>query len=295
MIPILEEISQTRSTKFFGPAKVLDLNNEGTFALLGLEIAGEKIETWGRIVMSFSQKISFGDTVLAAGEHINEVYIIGIINSLYADQLIKAGDGTSVTLDKTQNAEKIRVFSKQNELIFEYDSSSGKSRINIHSGDLEFVTGKGNISFISEGNIRFKGKQSIELESSNGIKMTVRSFIDKMQSTISLDRIKIKLGSSNLKIASKRADIYIKNSKYIGSNFSATLKQIKFIAGKMESITNDIISKTKNVYNTADELIQIKAGRIRTLVKSALHIKSKNAYLKSEEDFKINAEKIHLG
>lgn len=294
MIPILEEISQIRSTKFFGPAKVLDLNNEGTLALLGLEILGEKIETWGRIMMSFSQKISFGDTVLAAGEQINEIYIIGIINSLSV-QSIKARDGTFVTLDKTQNAEKIQVFSKQNELIFEYDSCSGKSRLNIHSGDLEFVTGKGDISFISEGNIRFKGKQSIELESSNGIKMTVRSFIDKMQSTISLDRIKIKLGSSNLKIASKRADIYIKDSKYIGSNFSATLKQIRFIAGKIESITNDIICKTKNVYNTADELIQIKAGRIRTLVKSALHIKSKNAYLKSEEDFKINAEKIHLG
>ncbi|MGE5811869.1 MAG: DUF3540 domain-containing protein [Ignavibacteria bacterium] len=294
MIPILEEISQIRSTKFLGPAKVLDLNNEGTLALLGLEILGEKIETWGRIMMSFSQKISFGDTVLAAGEQINEIYIIGIINSL-SGQPIKARDGTFVTLDKTQNAEKIQVFSKQNELIFEYDSCSGKSRINIHSGDLEFVTGKGDISFISEGNIRFKGKQSIELESSNGIKMTVRSFIDKMQSTISLDRIKIKLGSSNLKIASKRADIYIKDSKYIGSNFSATLKQIRFIAGKIESITNDIICKTKNVYNTADELIQIKAGRIRTLVKSALHIKSKNAYLKSEEDFKINAEKIHLG
>jgi hypothetical protein len=49
------------------------------------------------------------------------------------------------------------------------------------------------------------------------------------------------------------------------------------------------------MYNTVEQLSQLKTGRMRTLVKSTFHLKAKNSMLKSEEDFKVRAEKIHLG
>ena len=39
----------------------------------------------------------------------------------------------------------------------------------------------------------------------------------------------------------------------------------------------------------------LRTGRLRTLVDSTFHFKARKAFLKSEQDFKIKAEKIDLG
>ncbi len=296
MVSIFEDIPVKQLARYFGPAIVLDLNKEGTQALLGFEKGEEKIEAWGKIMLSFSQNLSFGDVVLAVGEEINEIYILGLLKSSASptETRLTTADGSYAFIKKNNSEEKILINSRDGETIFEYDSLSGKSRLNVRSGNLEFAS-NGNISFFSEGNINFKSKQFIEMESSHGIRISLKDVIGKILSSISLNPRKIKMNSPGLNIASQKAEIQIENSRFIGSNFSATLKNIKVAAGRVESITNDIISRAKNVYNDVEELIQVKAGRIRTLVKSTLHIKSKNSYLRSEEDFKVNAEKIHLG
>ncbi len=161
-------------------------------------------------------------------------------------------------------------------------------------GDLEFAS-KGNINFSSEGNINLKSRQLVQIESENGIRISVKNLIDRIQSSIFMDKIKTKLSSPNLNIISKQADLEIDFSKYIGTNFSLVMKHTRLIADKFENIANDIITRAKNVYKTVKELTQLKTGRLRTLVSSTIHVKSKNSYQYSEEDFKVNAEKIHLG
>ena len=46
---------------------------------------------------------------------------------------------------------------------------------------------------------------------------------------------------------------------------------------------------------TLDGAAQLTAGRVRSLIEGAYQLRSKEAFLKSEEDFKIDGEKIHLG
>jgi len=296
MISIVEYFPVKKITSYFGPARVLDLNKERTQALLGLEKGEEKIETWGKIMSSLLQNLSFGDIVLAAGEDVNEIYILGLLKSSVSrtEERLTTADGTYALIMKSNSEEKILINSKNGETIFEYDPAAAKSRINLQPGDIEF-TANGNISFISEGNINFISKQFIEMESRHGIRIFLKDVIGKILSSVSLNHRKIKMSSPDFDIISQKAMIHIEDIKYIGNNFSAVIKKVKLVAGKVESITNEIISRAKNVYNDVDELIQLKAGRVRTLVKSTLHIRSKNSYLRSEEDFKVNAEKIHLG
>ena len=56
-----------------------------------------------------------------------------------------------------------------------------------------------------------------------------------------------------------------------------------------------VIAKARNIYQTVEELSQVRAGRMRTIVAKTFHFKSKKAFVKAEEDYKIKAEKIHLG
>lgn len=299
MHKISEDKSIMQNTKYFGPATVLDINGDEGLILLNIETIEKDFKTWGRVAVPHPHTIMTGESVLVAGEDINAVYIIGILNSKPANQSNKMrltlNNGAYASVNKTPEAEKFQLCSKSGEMIFEYDPSTGKGLINVQSGDLDVATKQGDINFISERNICFRSKQSINLESQHGIRMATKNAIGQDISSMSLRSMKMNLSSPEIGITAQRGAIQIEDSKYIGNKFSATFKHGKLIIGRLESIANDIISKARNVYRTVDELTQLRTGRMRTLVKSTLHIKAKKSYLKAEDDFKINADKIHLG
>ncbi len=127
MFSISEEIPINCLVKYFGPAKVLDKSRDGKCLLLGLEKDGDKIQTWGKIMISSSTNFSFGDIVLAAGDDINRIYVLGLIESpSNAENKLIAANGAYASIKKNNSEEKILVHSPRGNLIFEYDSISGK-------------------------------------------------------------------------------------------------------------------------------------------------------------------------
>ena len=299
MYSIDEETPVMQLSKYFGPAKVLSFDKNYKTAVIEIQTEEGEFKTLGKSAITNSSILVKDDIVLAAGDDTNNLYIIGIlshsnINNAVVYKLV-SNNGAYSIVNQNDNEEKIQVFDKNSDLIFEYDPYAGKSRVNIKSGDLEFITHDGNINFISGKGINFKSKHSIIIESFTNIQASVMNTINKVVSSLTFNQQKIKMSSPELNITVQRTDLKTVEMKYIGDKFSAVVKYGRLTAGKLETLSNDIICKAKNVYNTIDELVQLKAGRIRTLVKSTLHIKAKNSYLKSEQDFKINGEKIHLG
>ena len=299
MPAIYQLTSLMQETKYLGPATVLDVNEDEGQVLLQIEAIEKDFKTWGRLAIQHPDKIIIGETVLVVGEDINAFYVIGVLNSKPAYQSSKKritmSNGAYAAVSESSGSEIFQLHAKSGEMVFEYNPETGKSSVNVQTGDLEIATKKGNIDFISEQNICFKSKQSIELESSYGIRMATKNAVGQEEASMSLRSRKIKLSSPELGVTAQRGAIHIEDSTYIGNKFSATFKHGKLIIGKLEIIANDIISKARNVYQTVDELSQLKTGRMRTLVKSTFHMKAKKSYLKADDDFKINADKIHLG
>ena len=60
-------------------------------------------------------------------------------------------------------------------------------------------------------------------------------------------------------------------------------------------VVETLIERASNSYRTVEELSQVTAGRMRALVSGLYQVRSKTANLRSEEVFKIDGEKIHLG
>lgn len=69
----------------------------------------------------------------------------------------------------------------------------------------------------------------------------------------------------------------------------------RWIVDRMETLAGTLVEKARNSYRTVEQLAQLRTGRMRTLVNQTFQFKSRKAFLKSEEDFKIKGEKIHLG
>lgn len=72
-------------------------------------------------------------------------------------------------------------------------------------------------------------------------------------------------------------------------------RKISFVAHRLETLAETVVSKAKNVYRTVEELTQLQTGRLRMLVKGSCHLKARDAFLKAEQDFKVDGDQIHLG
>ncbi len=287
MESLFQEPNFLQISKYFGPADVLSYDEEEKTAAIKIKASGEEYNTLGKLAIPNCCILLKGDIVLAAGNDINNLFIIGIVERIKNEE-------TAIE-NITLSDKPAQIFSSRGELLFKHDPKTRNSSINVESGNLEFISQNGDINFVSGKNINFKSSQSVIVESLKGIRLSIVNIIGKSLSNISFNPKKINMESSELEFTSKLSNIKSEEMNYIGKRFSGTLKQSKIIVGKLETIANDIFCKTKNMFNTIEETSQIRANRMRTFIKDTLHIKAKNSYLKSEKDFKINGDKIHLG
>ena len=285
-------------TRYLGPARVLEVDDTGRRVRLRLTGYPQEGDTWARIAISGHHALKRDDLALVVGEELTDLYLIGILNGETAlngsERKIALSGGTQAQAAGPPEQQTLKVFSAKRELLFEYDEKNSTARVNMEAGNIEFVTRNGNIIFASGREILFHGK-SIGLTSMRGICLGVMDTLGKLRSAITLQPGSTKLTGPEVGIDAQRGKFKIGESKYEGEKFSGKIEDAKLVMNRFETVAQTVIEKVKNVYKTVEQLSQLKTGRMRTLVESTLHLKSKTAFIKSEEDFKVRAQKIHLG
>lgn len=96
-------------------------------------------------------------------------------------------------------------------------------------------------------------------------------------------------------MSAERGNIQIAEAALTGSRFLANFREGKLIVNRFESAFQTLTEKARNAFRTVEQLTQLRAARIRTLVESTYFFRARKAFIKSEEDYKIRAGKIHLG
>ena len=211
---------------------------------------------------------------------------------------INAKNGAWATLTEEDGAERLQVFSATNELVFEFDPEKGITRVIIPTGDLELVTQNGGIKLDAAKDVSISGENvdiSANAQLSLNVIDTTKALLRPIGSTLRLLPEKLKLGSQQLELAAQQARIDVQELRYRGERFDGIIEQSLLVAEKVETVAKSLIQKSENFYSTVKKLSQYRSGRVRQLVEGTLHVKSKKALHKTEEDFKVRAEKIHLG
>ena len=300
MMNITELYPKKMSSNYIGPAKVIGPGEKEGIVRLLLTTHLEESEASARITAPLIDSLEEGDEVLVAGENYSDMYVIGLLTSnknhkkkLGAEKLV-ISNGAYAMVDETSESPALKLFSRRNELLIEYDPESEKTRINIDSGNLEFMTQNGDIVFNSANNIQLNG-QNIELAGRSGIRLGVIGTLGQFVSSISLRSCITSLDSARLAITARQGEFQLKETRFVSSKFLGKIEDSQLIVGKLSTIAGSITEKAKNVYKTVEQLTQLKTGRMRTLVESTFHLKANKTYMKSQEDFKVKADKIHLG
>lgn len=298
MSNIAEIHSPEIKNQYFDTAIVIEGSDTQGFVRVNLMAHHESNQVYARLAIPLISPLNKGDEILVAGADIDNLYIIGVLSNKRPHVELplrhNIGSGAYIMIDDSSQSSTLQVFSKRNELLVEYDPESEKTRVNVEKGNLEFTTHNGDIVFDTKQNIRLNG-QAIELTSRSKVQLSVADAFGQLMSSLSIRPKHMKISSTEVGIAAQKSELHIKETRYLGKIFRGKIEDTELIAGKLTTIAKSITQKAINVYKTVEQLSQLRTGRMRTLVGSTFHLKAKKSYMKAEEDFKINADKIHLG
>ncbi|MEZ6138052.1 MAG: DUF3540 domain-containing protein [Pirellulaceae bacterium] len=273
---------------YLGPAEVCEIRDGAYY----LSIPGtiERLAVAGTLAIPGRSDIRVGSRVLVAAQHLDDVYIIGVLE-LSADA---SHDSTQHNINLQPN-DKVRVFSENRDLLFEHDSSLGVTRIHVPVGDLEFIANHGNIRFESAGVIQLYGADAVQVRSKNAIRLGVEDQTGLARSEYVLGSRDQRIETPQLRVRTASLQAQASETRFTSQTLRGRFGSVRIVAQTIESVADTLIRKAKNSFARVTGLWQVKSEQISCESRSSMHLKSKNAYIKSEDDMKIDGQQIHLG
>ena len=123
---------------------------------------------------------------------------------------------------------------------------------------------------------RAAGEEVLQMHSKQGV-LVVEYHPESGKTLVNLEH-------GDLEFVTRRGSIAFKASQ-----------AISLCAPRLETEANTVVAKADNVYQTVAELTQLQTGRMRTLVEGTCLLKARDAFMKAEQDFKVDGQQIHLG
>jgi len=291
MLTALNALPPSTMGPFVRPGVILAEPEEGRVRVR-LAFDERRIEANARIAAG-GHRLRIGASVLVAGESLTECYVVGGLDAAPAETApssrVEASNGVAAQVVKAANGERIEVRDADANLVFEYDVESGRTVLSVPAGDLELRAPSGNIDLVAGKALRCRAEDEIALGA--GTDRTEKDGHPGLR----IDSRSADLKAETLRVAAARGEFAVADAVYAGRQLSAKLERAKVVLDRIETVARNIVGRARNVYQFVESLNQTKAGRMRTLVDGAYHLKGETVTAKAERTMKIDGEKINLG
>ena len=278
---------------FIGKATILRTNIEGRGAWIHLDSLPGIHEFFAEDALGYGASFTEGDSVLVAGDDRGNFYIVGFLSPKKRSAL-HTPNGACAVVGNGKERNVFKLFSKNGKLILKYDTENGKLHLSSVSREIELSAGESNMIFRSSKDISFEA-EAIHLKGRKVFNASVQSELHQQGPVFQLEKNSGTLSCPDFKISTKRIRFFSNELIFNARKVLGNLVKVLLNTEKLETRAQNIISKCKNIYQSVEGLSQLKADRFKALISSSYHLKSKKSVLKSEEDFKVRAERINLG
>jgi hypothetical protein len=254
-------------------------------------------EIWVDIaVLDYTPEVD--DSVLIVEASNGMCYITGVLqasaSSKNNNQCLDMQCGAKAKLVRESGNEKIQIKSKNGCLLFEYTPDSKNMTVYASEGDLQLCA-KGDINFTAGKKIRFTANSQITMQTPGLVNLRSGGKKENEGSDLMLTPNHLLLNSENLNIKTTTGHVSVKDMRYLGKRLVGKLGKTSLVVDKVEYVFGQVIERTKNVYRTIENLLEVKAGRIRTIANGTNEIKGKRLRINGDDSVKIQGDKIHLG
>ena len=282
--------------RYLGPAEVAaEVDRHGEVGITITSLCGDAV------IMAQSAvpyTLSAGDHVLVIQEADKSLYIIGLLNRSIrrqpeADRL-QLPDGSYAIADASTDGPKLKIYSNQDKLLVEYDAAAEKVTVSAQAADLKVSSELGSIDLEAAHAIRLEADR-VDIVGRSEIGLRLGKAYERLKSSLTFLPGVMELSAQKFNLAAKRGEIDIEALAGRSDKAVMHIGRLKTLADKIDVAARSIVERTKYSYRWSQKLNQWYSGRMRMIARDTFHLKSKNAILTSDEDVKINAEKIHLG
>jgi hypothetical protein len=181
---------------------------------------------------------------------------------------IVAADGSSVRLRTGAVGEILETKDARGRVLFEYDAGTGRAVVRFPGTGLEIQAVDGRVELVCENGLTIRSGGKVEIASPSGVTLASE------QSTLSLDPERIAAGAV-------AADVRVGDAK--------------LACGKLEQSLGRVISWSKAVYQRVEELLHVRAGRMRTEAEGQHLVQADRARIHAEGDVHVQGRSINLG
>lgn len=205
---------------------------------------------------------------------------------------LTALSGATAEIHEAPEGEHIQVCDPDGALIFDYHPASGRSVINVPRGDLSVQT-EGWLNLVGAKGVRVASAGEVSVESATG----VRAGVTKAGRFAGLRVFPTKAAmvGRTLALIAEHASLDLMQTRYRGRTLDAKAEQLQLNATKMETVAERIVTRAKTLLQKIDDLHQLRVGRIHAVARDAIDIRGRTASLVTEQELRLDGEKIHLG
>ncbi len=278
--------------RYLGPATVTGVDDGPGRA--ELEIASVPMPCIARSAIADRGPLGVGEEVLVLGDLAGELYVIGRLSPAPAAARLPLPGGGHAAIETAEGLTTLRVYSPRDSLILEYDPAGERTRVTPEGGDLEIAAPVGNLALSAAGEVAIEGG-AVAVRSRSGIALAVEDGAGAARSVLVLEGGTVRLAAPALDIATRQASLKAEEARYTGRSLLAELASLRLVAGRVETLARTVVEKTFNLYRNVEELLETRAGRVRSLVAGTYHLKARDAVVRAERDVDLDGEKIRLG
>ncbi|MDB4984829.1 MAG: hypothetical protein JWN04_7 [Myxococcaceae bacterium] len=191
-------------------------------------------------------------------------------------------DGTRVHMDNERA--HISVERADGTPLFRYDANSAHGTIVIENEALRVSACRGDLSFAAAGEIRLEASR-----------VSLRATMPGADAQLSLSPRRARLEADDLQLRGNALAVDAGRTELRGEELHSEHKRAVIKLERLESVADVVVSTARNVYQSVHELLQQKAGSLRTLVSGTAQLQAREVAHRAADSYKIRSEKIHLG
>jgi hypothetical protein len=291
---MLTDTTTRQASSLVSVAEVLEIDVASRMLHVRM-LSGDADESgWARLAISDLTLPARGDQVVVAGELSDQAFVIGWLNPQPPRRLQTTGGAVAEIVPAADGGEGVRIVSPTNELVFEYQPSTGTCRLSVPDGNLDVSTPKGGINFSAQGNIRLEAA-NIDVAARHTLLLRLSQEVLNAATRLRLLPGRIQVGTPRVDLAAEQIGVNAQSIRTVSEDVSTTSSRHEIRTEKLTTTAESVTERIGNVYRTVRDLVQLHAGRYRTYVSGLSHFRSKKAFFSSEESMNIDGDQVNIG
>ena len=231
-----------------------------------------------------------GDRVLVAFGP-EESHVIAVLHAAVPEALTLP-DGARAEL---VGGERLELRDRAGRLLVRY--ADGHAEIAAPAGDLRLSAPQGRVTIDSALDVAVRAGRDVRVEATRCFEASAApsGASGAARTQLRLEPKRVGLESPSLEVATQRARLATSRATVVAQSIATTAEHVVQKIGKYELVAERLIERTKDTFRDATDLVQMRAGRLRSLVKDVWSVSARRSVLCSKDETSIDGNKVLLG